>query len=448
MRVACAIFQNLSEADSAEVMWLSQQGSDVRVIAPQWWQRRLAVACGSAFAALCVAGALLFFVPQTHVEARTNALLEESIHAQADDAAMQHYRMKVGASTCPHEGELQRVAESGISCFAAATSLKQTAWASGNPLSAKTFQAWRSEQAHPKDRLTEQASGWMIETTSDQGEVQRATLRLRSSDHHVAELVLQFRDVADEVQFVEDDVPSTDAIATANPLSESKATTLDGDNPADVLEVHAWSALHDATADSVWDASVVRDGQTVRVTVAAGDEKQRQQVLHALGGLSQQGEHIKTVTDSLRDMPKRAFSGNGPALAEQWVAEHYPESSRQTVFKSEAARLSRDVLGRALWIERMESRRNALQGCSCAATFSTLLAAERSDLSAAEMQLAKALQPLAGQSAAHKPLNAADARALDLSVQELLISSNDGKQEDGMQRQLAVVQKMLQIPSK
>ncbi len=447
MRVACVVFENLSEAGLAEVMWLSQQGTPAQVPSP-WWDGKLAMAGGSALAALCVAGVLIFVAPQAHVQAKANALLEESIKAQPGEGATPHYRMKVGATACPREHEFANAALSDSPCSAASKHLQQTAWASGSPLSAKIFQSWRAGQAHPKDRVTEEASGWKIETTSDEGTVQRATLELRSSDHRVAQLVLQFRDVAEEARFVEDDEPATDAVAAVALVRGAKPITTEGDNPADVLEVRAWSALHEVGVNSVWDVSVVRNGQSVRVTVAADDENRRQQILRVFEGSSKHDVHLQAASGALHDMPKRAFSGDGPALAEHWITEHYPESAQQTAFKSDAARLSRDVLGRALWIERMESRRNVLQGCSCAESLNALIATERLDLTKAEMRLAQALQPLAGRDTAARPLSGAEARKLDLSVQELLISSNHAADDGGMQRQLATVQKLLQISSK
>lgn len=449
MRVSCAVFENLSEAGLAEVMWLSKQGNMARNdVQPARLYGRFAMAGGGLVAALCVVMALTFVMPQTRVQAKANALLEESIKAQPGDETRSHYRMKVGATMCPREHELAMASLIASSCSAATTRMQQTAWAKGNPLSAKTFQSWREAQAHAKDRVTEDAAGWTIETTSDSGAIRQATLQLRSSDHRVAELVLQFRDVAEETRFVEDDEPVADAVAAVGPLHGDVPKTTEGDNPADVLEVRAWSALHTAQLDSVWDASVVRNGQNIRVNVSAEDEGKRQQVLRALEGTSTQDIHLHAATGAVPDMPKRVFSGDGPALAERWVIEHYPDSAKQTAFKSESTRLSRDVLGRALWIERMESRQSALQSCSCAESFHALITTERLDLAKAEMHLAQALQPLAGQGAAVYPLNAADARKLDLSVQELLISSDHAVDDGAMQRQLFNLQKLLQISSK
>jgi hypothetical protein len=447
MRVTCAVFENLSEAGLSEVMWLSQQGSTLQATKSPWWQGKVAVAGGSALAALCAAGLLIFVVPQTRVQAKANALLNESIKALPENGPAPHYRMNVGATPCPRVHKLAHKALSDSLCSAATKRLQQTAWESGSPLSAKAFQSWRANQAHPRDRVTQVPLGWKIETTSDEGAVQQATLELRSSDHRVAQLVLQFRDVAEDAKFVEDDEPVTAAATIASVQGAKQAVTA-GDDPADVLEVHAWSALHDAQVDSVWDASVVRHEQDVHVNVAADDTNKRQQVLHAFAGASNQNAHVQTTSGSLRDMPKRAFSGDGPALAEHWVTEHYPDSTRQTAFKSEATRLSREVLGRALWIDRMESRRSALQSCSCSAVFNGLIAEEQRDLARAEMRLTLALQPLAGRNDSPKPLSGSDARKLDLSVQELFISSNRGAEEDGMQRQLASVQKLLQISAK
>jgi hypothetical protein len=447
MRVSCAVFENLSEAGLAEVMWLSQQGPVAKAPSP-WWQGKFSVAGGSVFASLCVAGLLISVVPQTRVQAKANALLDESIKAQPSEGATPHFRMKVGATACPREHEVTQAAMTDSLCSDASRRLRQTAWDGGSPLSAKTFQSWRAAQPHPKDRVIEESSGWKIETTSDDGAVQRATLELRSSDHRVAQLVLQFRNVAEQARFVEEDEPAGDAVAAKGLVRGAKSITTEGDDPADVLEVRAWSALREAEADSVWDANVVRNQQSVRVNVAADYENKREQILRALDGSSKQNVPLQVSADALRATPKRAFSGDGPALAEHWVTEHYPESARQTEFKSEAARLSRDVLGRALWIERMESRRSALQGCSCAESFNVLIASERIDLAKAEMRLAQALQPLAGHTALARPLTGAEARKLDLSVQELLISNGHSTEEDGMQRQLANVQKLLQISSK
>lgn len=449
MRVSCAVFENLSEAGLAEVMWLSRQGIAAQhLVRPSLLHNRLAMAGGGLLAALCVVGLVIFVVPQTRVEAKANALLEESIKAQPGQEIPSHYRMKVGMTVCPREHDLAAVALVATSCSTATTRLQQTAWAKGSPLSAKTFQSWRASQAHSKDRVTENAAGWTIETSSDDGLIRRATLQIRSGDHHVAELVLQFRDISEEARFVEDTEPVHDASVSVDSVRNTGSNSTEMNNPADVLEVQAWEALHAAQIHSVWDASVVRNGQSIRVSVAVEGEEKRQQILRAFERTSKQDVHLQTSPGSVRDMPKRAFSGDGPALAEHWVTEHYPDSATQTAFKSEGARLSRDVLGRALWIERMEARRGALQACRCVESFNALIAAEQLDLAASEMRLAQALQPLVGHSDGVRPLSAADARTLDLSVQELLISSDHAADDTAMQRQLSSMQKLLQVSAK
>ena len=61
-----------------------------------------------------------------------------------------------------------------------------------DPLSAQSFQAWRSQLTDKRDQVSEENQAYRIETSTDASELKQASLKLRSSDLRPVEERLEF----------------------------------------------------------------------------------------------------------------------------------------------------------------------------------------------------------------------------------------------------------------
>jgi hypothetical protein len=171
-----------------------------------------------------------------------------------------------------------------------------------DPLSAKSYRAWRQGLAHKRDQVSivedPQSPGrgfYRIGATTGDGELVSASLTLRIPDLEPTQGRFEFRN-ADWVEMTElPDLPEPPASAVAEatggipskpampPLSEEAA-------PAGAAgigeELHAVAALHDLGADLGDPLEIAnRDGR-IRVTGSGISPERQQQIRGALGALA------------------------------------------------------------------------------------------------------------------------------------------------------------------
>lgn len=383
-----------------------------------------------AIASGCLVVLAVLFYPSAIPRANATELLASAVrHEDQSGAEAAAFQLQTGGKSCAggrQDGELVSF-ERSLHCDRALQDVKATSWGHGNPLSAKSFKAWRDGLHRHQDRVTKEQTSWEIQTTTEEGSVRTASLEMRASDYRPTKLTLDFVD-NEEVSISE----ALEALPPAPP-AEVAAGSLPPqaryvDNPGDLLEVRAWATLHQLNADSGWEAVVERDGLQVRVKAFSDDQARRQQlrseftpypaILVEIYSSSDHVDHKDVLPD--RTSP----AANAPGLAEGWLEQQFPSEARAE-FKNNTLRLSQQILGRAFFLDKLRMRQTAIVHCSCAKDLAGIVEDEKRTLIGLQASLSLVLRPLIGSplhSAGH-PLSLADAINLDTSLEELLSGS-------------------------
>ncbi len=132
-----------------------------------------------------------------------------------------------------------------------------------NPLSAKSYEAWRNQLRDKQDQVTEDREFYRVQTDSGSGELAEATLKLRTQDLRPVEGRFEFRDrewvgiteLADDTVLPTEVAASTShamsghasSTAGVTPDSPSASSTSAFATPGD--ELRAVAALHQVGAD-------------------------------------------------------------------------------------------------------------------------------------------------------------------------------------------------------
>ncbi len=359
-------------------------------------------------------------------ELLSNAMQHEN---RVDNARA--YRVQVSGQTCTSGQTSQEVIsfDNSARCGRALLHIQDTPWGHGNPLSATTYASWHNSVHRRQDRVTKRDKSWEIQTTTDESAIHQATLELRASDYRATKLTLDF---ADNEEVIISEQPTL-LILPVSSRSDITAKNLPPkpelehvDDPSDVLEVQAWSALHRLDADSGWEAIVLRNISEVRIKAIVRDDARKQELAKVLAAYPRVVVDVRLITDpgDVNDVfPDRLrFSTDAPALADEWTRQQFPDADARAEFRNRTLDSSQEILGRAFILDRLVHRQTALAHCSCKKELAALVATEQRSLIALETGLSTALEPLfsAPNKAPARVLTLAQAQLLDECLHELL----------------------------
>ncbi|MBT9332990.1 hypothetical protein [Paracidobacterium acidisoli] len=393
------------------------------------WTPALAVVAGC----LCVLAILLFY-PRMIPAVNASELLSDAMQHETDGSKAAGFRIQVSGQICAsgRRSEQLVLLETSVRCHSALQHINKTRWASGNPLSARTYAAWRSALKHRTDHVIKNNASWEIRTIAEEDDtVREASLELRASDFHPTKLTLDFID-DEEVSISEDTEPLPAVLPVADIVTKvvpPKPQYVD--NPGDLLEVQAWMALHQLNADSGWEAIVLRNGPDVRVKAVVPDDNRKQAVekeFAAYPGISLEIHFAANPGDISDLFPARIhITGEAPALATDWLRQQYENSEARAEFSNQALRFSQKILGRAFIVDKLEKRRAALAHCSCEKDMAALVEAEKRSLGELEAGLSANIEPMfsARPGSSSHVLTLAEAMRLDASLHELLWRGSD-----------------------
>ncbi|MGA2601388.1 MAG: hypothetical protein ABSH09_30860 [Bryobacteraceae bacterium] len=169
-----------------------------------------------------------------------------------------------------------------------------------DPLSARSYQAWRNQLADKRDEVTQEPGAYRVRTTTGSSELVAASLTLRTPDLTPVQERFEFRD-REWVEIAEiADVsvaPNADGSGVAGSASPRKFET-NAAPPASVPsmsapampapasigdELHVFASLHQIGADLGDPIEVTRTGGTVVVGGVGLDPHLRQEINDALG---------------------------------------------------------------------------------------------------------------------------------------------------------------------
>jgi hypothetical protein len=278
-----------------------------------------------------------------------------------------------------------------------------------DPLSARSFQAWRDRLPQKRDEVAEIDGCYRIRTTAEVGELVEATLKLRVGDLRPVEGRWEFRDnewvEISEMADAPVALPAPVARAVSGPPAAPERDEEPGRSVAPAAtpghELQVLAALHQVGADLGEPIEVTRDAGRILVSGMGIAPDRQEQIQGVLGAI-----------------PHVVVRFSEPAEAAAAAAERGPESTAPGGVPEPRSRLAERAGGRAQF-ER--------------------LSAQLLDMSDAAMSRAYALRRLAQRfpRQAEAELSAGDRRLLrDLGREH---AAALGTQAAGMERLLAPV---------
>jgi hypothetical protein len=219
-----------------------------------------------------------------------------------------------------------------------------------DPLSAKSYRAWRDRLPNKRDEVAEDRDKYRVRTSTTSGELLVATLDLRVRDLQPIEERFEFRnrDWVEITEVAEEPAPNTAARdgrtveipANAPTPANIPQADISKDGPPPVAnaeatigdELHAVAALHQLGADLGDPIEVTRNGGKVLVTgVGIAPDRQRE------------------ITDMLASQPQIVvrFSDAAPSRAKPEREAPAPESNTNRDVRQLQARMAESIGGRA-----------------------------------------------------------------------------------------------------
>ncbi len=209
-----------------------------------------------------------------------------------------------------------------------------------DPLSARSFQAWRGGLEDKRDEVADLGDCYRIRTTAETGELMQATLKLDARDLRPIESRLEFRN-SEWVEITEIAVapatpPAPVAVAASRPPAAPGRVVETAPRAATLSdELQVLAALHQVGADL---------GDPVEVTRAAG------RIL--VSGVGVAPERRRRIEDALDDLPNVVVRFSDPGDAEPLPPAYISERAVGGGRPAFDARLAEQLGGR-LHFERL-----------------------------------------------------------------------------------------------
>jgi hypothetical protein len=284
---------------------------DAEHSAEPFWKRLRPVPGAWAWSAAAVAAAAVILGVFLHLRVTPSAqaavLLKRAVAAaDARPAAPHRVRIRTRTQQVIRTPGIRRAAEAPMP--EPITELFRRAnYDTADPLSARAFESWRDSLQEKKDDVAVSPEAYEIHTSTSEGPLATATLKLRSADLRPVEGKLEFRD-QDWIEFSEvlespaldDGSPVVSPLgAPGRPAEPSRLAAVAPGNTASISdELEVLSVLHQIGADLGDPIDVkLESGRVVVGGVGVSSERQRQ-----IHGLLDSLPHVEV-----------AFSDPGPA---------------------------------------------------------------------------------------------------------------------------------------
>ena len=309
--------------------------------------------CAATVAAAVLACAIYYQLRETPSVQAAALLKKAVVAAEAKPAGPRRYRIRTKTAQVMRTAVAGRSVEAPLPLPVAAL-FTEARYDGSDPLSARSFSAWREQLSEKRDEVSTVDHCYQIRTSTDAGEVASASLRLRTDDLLPVEGKLEFRD-QDWIEFTDlSEVPdlhdgSPVAISGGSPVRPAvpsrPAAIAPGGSASISDELQVLSALHGIGADLGDPVEVKLSGGRVEVSgVGVSPERQRQ------------------IRSALEPLPRVEVAFSDPGAAPAPVQATVPEPA--PVFSAGAAsgpgpglqtRLEQQLGGRAE-LERFSSR--------------------------------------------------------------------------------------------
>ena len=301
-----------------------------------------------ALALLLAAG--LFYRYRVTPSVQAAELLQKAILASDAHPAKPHLiRIRTSAHTITRRAGSLQMQASNAADEETLNSLK-TLFHNANynwddPLSARSYSAWRDQLSSKQDQVIEARDSYRIRTETQSGDLSEASLQLRSQDLQPMEGRFEFRnrDWVEITAMPEDAGPSAAPILPANPPLPENSFTLPTEAkpnagvapaaPAASIsdELHVLAALHEIGADL---------GDPVEISRSAGDI-----VVSGVGIAPERQKEIQQALSPLPNVEVR-FTESAPAGVPERPSVT-PENPPSSDIRQLQARIAEQVGGRA-----------------------------------------------------------------------------------------------------
>jgi hypothetical protein len=256
-----------------------------------------------------------------------------------------------------------------------------------DPLSAKSYLAWRSSLVDKHDQVIEERDAYRIRTDTGSGELMTATLKIRTQDLRPVEERLEFRnrewvEITELAGAVEPPVlvAASDGSIADGPVSKPPSTL----SPAPATigdELRVLASLHRVGADLGDPIEVSRAGGDILVA-GVGIAPQRQQEIHdALGAqkhvVVRFSEPAPARLDPEKEAPAESAAADGIQKLQALLAEQVGGRVYFSQLAAQLLDLSEPMMARAYALRRLAER---------------IPVAVESELSAQDRQLLRSLQ--------------------------------------------------------
>jgi len=415
------------------------------------WDRTAKVFKSRSFmgttASALIGALLLVTFTQWTPEARAESLLNKAVETQTKESRPPRFlKIASGSLSCEVGFEADNAHPQLVSIGANSfcENVSRHLAAAGRPwdslLSAASFQQWRHSLAKKKDSVHKSADTIEISTSTDQGPLHEAILRLQSSDYHSVGAHFEFAGAEPlSIDINEEYVPLNIASRPSVPSPQTPQGVID---PLDETEAQLRLALHRAHLDRNILLAVDRSGAEIRVWGVVPSDADKATVETEVQTLSPVRASIRTEAEQRQEeqpLPWTAYQGSGAPLAYDQLTALYPDDSpaRQD-FQNDLDTLTRTLTGEAKSRDAMLALRSRLAMTS----YDQQLATASEDLAIAmrrdTLALSSRLAPLTGPIAhAGEPLTYQQAVQIYTLVHELAVA---GGQYESIQLSQAVRQ--------
>ena len=336
-----------------------------------------------------------------------------------------YIRISDGRSTCM---------SSEPACEHVRFRLRSLNWDVDHALSAKNFERWRSSLTKKTDTVSVNESAFSVRTSTQEGVLRAATLRVRSSDYRAFATKLEV-DGFEPIEITEEAPPEA-IMATApiavppsrrdtpsEPRPAVEASALLPADPLDTAEIQTRVALHKLAADSGFESIVQRGAGRIGVFALVKDDARRSELTSALGAIAGLDIRIRTYAEfepgDDERFPKGETGNTLPPVAAQWLKVTYPNLQERAAFVNRVERISTEVLGEAAILSELR------QSPVAEALLEIRQDHEQRILSLL-IAIGKELEPLTGPMAQRREASPLQAQTLDSSVTRLFSTSRSG----------------------
>jgi len=238
-----------------------------------------------------------------------------------------------------------------------------------NPLSAKSYEAWRSQLRDKQDQVTEDRESYRVRTDSGSSELAEATLKLRTQDLRPVEGRFEFRnrEWVEITELADDTAAPAEIASQSRPMSGQAHTTPevapDSAAPTSASglatagdELRAVAALHQVGADLGDPVEVSRTASEVVVSGVGVDPARQREIQNALNAQP----HVivrfsESATSSAR--PTRASTDTAPSADAQQlqnrIAAQVGGRANFEQLASQVLDLSEPMMSRAYALRRL-----------------------------------------------------------------------------------------------